>query len=188
MRRSAAGALLLAFSASAVPAQIAPPPSPTPAPTRPSSPSPKSGKPARAPIDFSGTWEIDAAQSQGMSTSMRDAVISIRQNGDRIWIEPVDRSRKFLSSEEIVVDGRLYEKALGRGMKGTVQAAWAKDRKSLWIQTVTKNAEGERVAYQRAQWTLKDPNTWMRRTWTVQQDDNRESILVFRRQKAGTAP
>jgi hypothetical protein len=97
-------------------------------------------------------------------------------------MEPVDHSRKYLSSEEIVVDGRLYEKALGRGMKGTVQAAWAKDRKSLWIQTVQKNAEGERVAYQRAQWTLKDPNTWMRRTWTVQQDNNRESVLVFHRQ------
>jgi len=183
MRRSAAVALLVALSTAALPAQIAPPPSPTPAPTKPPSP-PKGGKPARAPIDFSGTWEIDAAESRGMSTSMRDAVISIRQNGDRIWIEPVDRSRKLLSSEEIVVDGKLYEKALGRGMKGTVQAAWAKDRKSLWIQTVTKNPEGERVAYQRAQWTLKDPNTWMRRTWTVQQDDNRESILVFHRQAA----
>jgi hypothetical protein len=181
MRRFAAGALLV-FSAAALAAQIAPPATPTPAPTKPSSPSGKSARPARAPIDFSGTWEIDPAQSKGLSTSMREAVISIRQNGDRIWMEPVDHSRKYLSSEEIVVDGRLYEKALGRGMKGTVQAAWAKDRKSLWIQTVQKNAEGERVAYQRAQWTLKDPNTWMRRTWTVQQDNNRESVLVFHRQ------
>jgi hypothetical protein len=113
---------------------------------------------------------------------MQGAVISIRQNGDRIWIEPVDRSRQFLSSDEIVADGRLYEKAVGRGMKGTVQAAWAKDRKSLWIQTVTKDEQGTQVAFQRAQWALKDPNTWTRRTWTVQKDQNRESRLVFHRQ------
>ena len=187
MRRFAA-ALLVGLSAAALSAQIAPPPSPTPAPTKPAPTSKKKATPARAPIDFSGTWEIDAAQSQGMSANMREAVISIRQNGDRIWMEPVDRSRKYLSSEEIVVDGRLYEKALGRGMKGTVQAAWAKDRKSLWIQTVTKNGEGERVAYQRAQWTLKDPNTWLRRTWTVQQDNNRESLLVFHRQTTPAQP
>jgi hypothetical protein len=181
MRRPVAGALLFALSA-AVLAQIAPPPSPSPAPTKPSSPSGKAAKPARAPIDFSGTWEIDAAQSDGVSANMQGAVISIRQNGDRIWIEPVDRSRQFLSSDEIVADGRLYEKAVGRGMKGTVQAAWAKDRKSLWIQTVTKDEQGTQVAFQRAQWALKDPNTWTRRTWTVQKDQNRESRLVFHRQ------
>ncbi len=67
-------------------------------------------------------------------------------------------------------------------MKGTVQAAWAKDRKSLWIQTVTKDEQGTKVAFQRAQWVLKDPNTWTRRTWTVQKDQNRESLLVFHRQ------
>ena len=182
MRRGPAGALLFALSAAAAPAQIAPPPTPSPAPTRPASTSPKVGKAAKAPIDFSGTWEIDATQSSGVSTNMHGAVISIRQNGDRIWIEPVDRSRKFLASEEIVVDGRLYEKAVGRGMKGTVQAQWAKDKKSLWIQTVTKDAEGAQVAYQRAEWKLKDPNTWTRRTWTIQQDANRESFLVFHRQ------
>lgn len=180
MRRRALGALLLASAAAAASAQTAPPPTP---PAPPKKPAAAPAKPARAPIDFSGTWELDAAKSAGISTNMEGAVISIRQNGDRVWIEPVDRSRKFLSSEEIVVDGRLYEKALGRGMKGTVQAQWAKDKKSLWIQTVTKNAEGAQVAYQRAQWALPDPNTWTRRTWTVQQDQNRESLLVFRRQK-----
>ena len=180
MRRRVLGALLLAASAVAAPAQIAPPPTPTASPKK---AAPGHAKPARAPIDFSGTWEIDASKSTGVSTNMEGAVLSIRQNGDRIWLEPVDRSRRFLSSDEIVVDGRLYEKAVGRGMKGTVQAQWAKDRKSLWIQTVTKDAEGAQVAYQRAQWALPDPNTWTRRTWTIQQDQNRESFLVFHRQK-----
>ncbi|MGE5415142.1 MAG: hypothetical protein ACM3NW_13265, partial [Syntrophomonadaceae bacterium] len=166
-------------------AQIAPPPTPTVAAKK---AAPGSARPARAPIDFSGTWEIDAVKSTGISTNMQGAVLSIRQNGDRIWLEPVDRSRRFLSSEEIVVDGRLYEKALGRGMKGTVQAQWAKDRKSLWIQTVTKDAEGAQVAYQRAQWALPDPDTWTRRTWTIQQEQSRESFLVFHRQKTPALP
>ncbi len=184
MTRRVFGALLLAAAASAS-AQTAPPSAPTAPPKKPVT---APAKPPRAPIDFSGTWELDAAQSDGISVNMEGAVISIRQNGDRIWIEPVDRSRRYLSSEEIVVDGRLYEKAVGRGMKGTVQAQWAKDRKSLWIQTVTKNDEGAQVAYQRAQWMLKDPNTWTRRTWTVQKDQNRESFLVFHRQKSPAPP
>jgi hypothetical protein len=183
MRRVPAGALLLALWAAALPAQTAPAPKASPAPAGPTAPPPKKPKPARAPIDFSGVWEIDPVQSQGISTSMQGAVISIRQNGDRIWIEPVDQSKRYLSSDEIVVDGRMYEKAVGRGMKGTVQAAWAKDRKSLWIQTVTKNDDGTEVAFQRAQWMLRDPDTWTRRTWTVQKKDNRESLLVFRRRK-----
>ena len=186
MTRRVFGALvLLAVTASSpASAQIAPPPTPSPAAGK------RSSGPAkpRVPLDFSGTWEIDAAESKGISNNMQGAVIAIRQNGDRIWIEPVDRSRKFLSSEEIVVDGRLYEKAVGRGMKGTVQAAWAKDRKSLWIQTVTKGEDGTQVYYQRTEWRLKDPNTWTRGTRTVQKDEVRDSFLVFHRQKLPAQP
>lgn len=184
MRRAPAGVLLLALSAAALAAQTAPPPNPSPAPARPSSPPAGKSKPARAPIDFSGTWEIDPAQSQGISANMRGAVISIRQNGDRIWIEPVEGSKRYLSSDEIVVDGRMYEKAVGRGMKGTVQAAWARDKKSLWIQTVTKDENGTQVYYQRTEWKLRDPNTWTRLTRTVQKNEVRDSFLVFRRQSA----
>lgn len=186
MTRRAFGALvLLAFAAASASAQIAPPPTPSPASGKRSS---GPAKPPRAPIDFSGTWEIDAAKSTGVSANMQGAVIAIRQNGDHIWIEPVDRSRKFLSSEEIVVDGRLYEKAVGRGMKGTVQAQWAKDKKSLWIQTVTKDEEGTQVFYQRTEWRLEEPNTWTRGTRTVQKDGVRDSFLVFHRQTAAPAP
>src|SRR5512143_1733378 len=111
---------------------------------------------------------------------MQKAVLSIRQNGDRLWIEPVEQPRPYLSADEIVVDGKLSEKAVGRGEKGTVQAHWGKDRKSLWIQTVTKSPEGAEVAFQRTQWELKDGGkTWIRKTWTVQKGETRESLLVF---------
>jgi hypothetical protein len=179
-RRTAAGAAALLSAAFAV-GQTAPP---TPAPTA-GAPHGQASKPARPPIDFSGLWDIDLPASKGVSSSMGKAVLSVRQNGDRIWIEPVEQPRPYLSADELVVDGKLYEKAVGRGEKGTVQAAWAKDRKSLWIQTVTRNPEGEQVAYQRSQWQLRDGGkTWTRRTWTVQNDQTRESFLVFRKRGA----
>ena len=185
MRRRAALAFAAgALAAAVLRAQAAPP---TPRPTLPAPPSAKGAKTA-APLDFSGIWDIDLDNSDGISTSMKRAVLSVRQNGSRIWIEPAEQARPYLSADEIVVDGKLYEKAIGRGEKGTVQAQWAKDRKSLWIQTVTTNAEGAEVAFQRSQWSLKDGGkVWTRHTWTVQKGQNRESILVFRK-RPGAAP
>ncbi len=185
MNRRSFGVLAAAglAAASVLRAQAAPP---TPRPTRPAPPPARGAK--AAPIDFSGVWDIDVDASQGLSTSMKKAVLSVRQNGSRIWIEPVEQPRPYLSADEIVVDGKLYEKAVGRGEKGTVQAQWAKDRKSLWIQTVTKSEDGVEVAFQRTQWELKDGGkTWTRRTWTVQKGESRESFLVFRK-RPGVSP
>ena len=182
-RRAAASFAASLLAAAALRAQAAPP---TPRPTLPAPPPAKNSK--TAPLDFSGVWEIDLEKSKGVSTSMKRAVLSIRQNGGRLWIEPIEQPRPYLSAEEIVVDGKLYEKAIGRGDKGTVQAQWATDRKSLWIQTVTSNAEGAEVAFQRSQWTLSEKGTvWTRHTWTIQKGNNRESILVFRK-RPGAPP
>jgi hypothetical protein len=65
-----------------------------------------SPKVAKAPLDFSGVWEIDATESKGVSKNMEKAVISIRQSGDRIWIEPIEQKRQWLVADEIVADGR----------------------------------------------------------------------------------
>jgi hypothetical protein len=178
-RLPAALGLLLAAGTPA--AQIAPPtPPPTAAP-----PASTDAKRQRAPLDFAGVWEIDLAQSKGVSKNMEKAVLSVRQNGDRIWIEPVEQTRPYLTAEEIVVDGRHYEKALGRGLKGDVQAEWGKDKKSLWIQSVTSNDENPRVAFQRSVWELKNGGRlWTRRTWTVQKDESRETFLVFKKREA----
>ena len=186
MRRRAALSFAAAVLAAALArAQAAPP---TPRPTLPAPPPPAKGAKATTPMDFSGIWDIDLANSEGVSTSMKRAVLSVRQNGSRIWIEPVEQPRPYLSADEIVVDGKLYEKAIGRGEKGTVQAQWAKDRKSLWIQTVTTSEEGAEVAFQRSQWTLTDGGkVWTRRTWTIQKGQNRVSLLVFKK-RPGAAP
>jgi len=184
--RSAFPVLLAAAAAGAVAAaQTAPP---TPAPT--AAATPKSGsKGAKAskaaPLDFSGVWEIDAAASKGLTKNMSEAVLSIRQNGDKIWMEPVDRSKRYISSDVIVVDGKLYEKAVGRGMKGTVQAQWGKDKASLWIQSTTGTEEKPNSAMQRAVWRLRDHGkVWTRQTWTVEDGKTRESFLVFRKQES----
>jgi len=172
------GLVLAATTARAQTAEPTPPPT-VPAPT---SAAPKRPK---APLDFAGVWEIDLKESKGVSKNMEKAVLSVRQNGDRLWIEPVEQNRPYLASEEIVVDGRHYEKALGRGMKGDVQAEWGKDKKSLWIQSVTSSEDNPEVAFQRSQWELKDGGkVWTRRTWTVLKGESRESFLVFRKREA----
>ena len=181
--RTAPAAVAAALAAAVLSAQAAPP---TPRPTLPAPPPAKGAK--ASPLDFSGIWEIDLQKSEGVSTSMQRAVLSVRQNGSRLWIEPIEQPRPYLSAEEIVVDGKLYEKAIGRNEKGTVQAQWAKDRKSLWIQTVTTSPEGAEVAFQRSQWSLSDGGkVWTRHTWTVQKGNNRESLLVFNK-RPGAAP
>ncbi|HVQ54384.1 MAG TPA: hypothetical protein VMT25_04350 [Thermoanaerobaculia bacterium] len=165
-----------AFCAAAiVGAQAAPPP------TAPPQPAPKV---AKAPLDFSGVWELDAKESKGVSKNMEKAVISIRQNGDRIWIEPIEQKRPWLVADELVVDGKVYEKAIGGGKKGSVQSQWGKDKKSLWIQTTASTEENPDSGWTRAVWELKDGGkTWTRRTWSFSQAEKRESFLVFRKRK-----
>ena len=152
-----------------------------PAPTVPPKAAPKT---ARAPLDFSGVWEIDLKESKGVSKNMEKAVISIRQNGDRIWIEPIEQRRPWLVADEIIVDGKLYEKAIGGGRKGSVQADWGKEKKSLWIQTAAGTDVNPDSGWTRSVWELRDGGkTWTRRTWTFQKDETRESFLVFRKRK-----
>lgn len=171
----------LALAAGILTAQAAPP---TPPPTA-VKPASDASKHPKAPVDFAGVWDVDLKESKNVSKNMEKAVLSVRQNGDRIWIEPIEQPRPYLASEEIVVDGQHYEKALGRGLKGSVQAEWGKDKKSLWIQSVTSSDKNPQVAFQRSVWMLRDGGkTWTRRTWTVQNGENRESFLVFRKRAA----
>jgi len=102
-----------------------------PAPRR--TPSPRS---SAAPLDFSGFWRLDPAASKNINPMMRDSTLSVTQKGNRIWISPgPDVKRGALLSEEIVVDGRAYEKSLGPAGKGIVTADWAPDGQSLRIES-----------------------------------------------------
>jgi hypothetical protein len=192
VRRRTAGALaaLLFPVALDALAQAAPPPTPPPAATpRAKKPSGAKAKPA-APLDFSGVWVLDGNASKGVSTNMEGAVLSVRQNGNHIWIEPIERKEPLLLSEEIVVDGRKYEKGLGpaKGRKGTLTADWGKDRDSLWLQIEAAGDDGEPVGYQRAIWRLRDKGTvWTRQTRTITKGDVKDSYLVFRRREAKPA-
>jgi hypothetical protein len=177
----AAAALLLASAARAQ----------TPAPSPQASPKPRRARtpgPAKAaPINFSGVWVLDPKASRGVSKNMEDAVLQVRQNGNRIWIEPIEQKGRRLLSEEIVVDGQLYEKAVGAGQKGTVEAAWGKDGTSLWIEAVVGTDENPRAASQRMIWRLRDDGkTWTRQTRTLQADGAKDTFLVFR--KRGKTP
>jgi hypothetical protein len=158
---------------------------PAPTPRSPGSRTPGPHRRAGPPLDFSGVWELDSAESRGVAPSMEGAVISVRQNGNRIWIEPVDARRSDLLADEIVVDGRKYEKNLGRQQKGTVIADWGKDRSSLWLQAVVDLPEGGEAAAQRMVWRLRDGGrVWTRQTWIIEQGKRRETFLVFRKREA----
>jgi len=196
MRRALAALLLAAAGSSAAgaaAAQTAPPPANTQsgAPAKKATPGARASGTPRAkrsgpPVDFSGVWTLDAAASQGVSPAMEGAVLSVRQNGNHIWIEPVEKKRVILA-EEIVVDGRRYEKGVGlsKGRKGTLTADWGNDHDSLWLQVeVAGDNPDEPVGVQRGIWRLRDGGaTWTRQTRTITKADVKDTFLVFRRKK-----
>jgi hypothetical protein len=156
---------------------------PTPGPAKPKS-KPKASS-AKAPLDFTGVWVLDAEASSGVSPQMTNAVLDVRQTGNRIWIEQIGTANRGILSEQIVVDGRKYEKALGAGQVGTLESDWGKDGTSLWLQVVA-GAEGEpSSAVQRMVWRLRDGGkTWTRQSKTIQPDGVRETFLVFRKRSS----
>jgi hypothetical protein len=175
--------LLAAFAASAL-AQEAPAPTPSPKPAR----KPQVGKAPHTPLDFTGTWELDAKASHGVVPAMENAALKVHQNGNRIWIEPLGTALGKLQSEEIVVDGQLYEKKMGRD-KGTVLAKWGTDGTSLWIEAVKATEEDPRAAVQRMVWRLRDfGNTWTRQSWSISGETTKQTFLVFRKRPADWVP
>ena len=141
----------------------------------------------KPPLDFSGTWTLDPKSSVNVSAQMQGAVLSVRQNGDRIWISPVKAEagpRSRILSEEIVADARPYEKALGPAGKGLVTAGWARDGKSLWIEVAAGPPENPGEAIQRSVWRLsEDRQVWVRESVSVSKGHSGRARLVFRRNK-----
>ena len=171
-------ALAIAASMSA-----APTPAPKAAPRRTPAP-PRAGAPGSV-TDFSGVWELDPAQSQGGASNMEGAILEVSQKGDHIWIQPLGRARTTLLAEEVVADGRSYEKGIGEkdGRRGTLTAKWGSDAKSLWLEVTAGTDEEPRAAVQRSVWRLsEDRSTWVRETITLAHGAARRSRLVFRRQ------
>ena len=83
-------------------------------PKKPSTPA-KPAAAGAAPIDFSGIWELDNEASVNVNYHLDGAGLSVTQKGDHIWIQPIKQGKgSGVMGEEIVADGRAYEKALGR--------------------------------------------------------------------------
>ena len=134
----------------------------------------------RPPLDFSGVWVLDENASRGVSPHMRGAVLSVEQNGNHIRILPLGHRDKLLG-DEIVADGRPYEKTLGNG-KGVVTAGWSKDRGSLWLEVTGGTPDKPRAAIQRSVWKLSsDRKTWIRHSVSSSGGEKAEARLVFRR-------
>jgi hypothetical protein len=174
MRRLAGGIAWLLLAALAVRA----------APTaRKSSP-----RPSSPPIDFSGVWVLDPGTSFNVSSSMSGAVLSVTQKGDHIWILPITKAGRptTILGEEVVADGRSYEKALGPAGKGTVTANWAPDGQSLQLEVKAgEESDPNQSAIQRSVWKLStDRNVWVRDSISVSKGAPRTSRLVFRRKTA----
>jgi hypothetical protein len=170
-------------------AQEAPAPTPSPRPAKSGARKGSQHPATKAPLDFSGVWELDAAASQGVVKAMEHAAIRIEQNGNRIWIAPLGAaSTEKLLADQIVVDGQLYEKKLGKD-KGTVLAKWGTDNQSLWIEAVNSTPTDPRAAIQRMVWRLRDfGNTWTRQSWTISGETSKQTLLVFRKRPADWVP
>ena len=139
---------------------------------------------AKPPLDFSGTWKLDARLSVNPSPNMKDAVLIVEQRGNRIRISPGPQpaGRHYLAADEIVADGQAYEKAMGKG-KGILTARWSADGKALEMVLTAGPAEKAPEAVQNSRWTLSaDRSTWVRETRTSSEGKERQSRLVFRRQ------
>jgi hypothetical protein len=188
VRRSGwALAVLGLLVAASLRAQVAAAP-PTPGATRPAG----SAKPAKAPkprLDFTGVWQLDEKASKNVSKHMEGALLSVKQNGNKIWIEPSAEGRAKIMADEIVVDGRPYEKAVGK-QKATVVADWGKDGDpSLWIDTTVASDDNPNAVVKRTIWRLYDfGNTWTRQTGTINGEEKSGSFLVFRKKGATLAP
>ncbi len=157
---------------------LAAPAAPTPAPKK----TPAAASPARPPLNFSGVWEFDRKMSRGVSRNMEEAVLTVTQTGNRIFITPQGKAKETILAEEIVVDGQPYEKALGPAGKGLVTAAWGKDNRSLWIDVAAGTPEEPRAAVQQIKWTLSsDGNVWIRETVSISKFRTGRSRLVFRK-------
>ncbi|MEO8432561.1 MAG: hypothetical protein ABI592_13695 [Acidobacteriota bacterium] len=135
------------------------------------------------PTDFTGVWELDPKASSGGSPNMDKAVLEVTQRKNRIWIQPVEKTRETVIAEEVIVDGQPYEKALGHKNRGTLTAKWGTDAKSLWLEVVAGPEDNPRAAVQRSVWRLsEDRNVWVRETVTLQRGSTKQARLVFRRQ------
>jgi hypothetical protein len=141
---------------------------------------------AGGPTDFSGIWELDGMSSSLPSRHLQNSILEVTQKGPRIWIQPVGKTRDRVLAEEVVVDGRAYEKSLGNQEKGTLTARWGEDGKSVWLEVVAGTDEDPRAGVQRSVWRLsQDRNVWVRETVTTRKGTAQSSRAVFRRQKPG---
>lgn len=141
--------------------------------------------PPANPPNFSGTWNLDEAASANVSPNMKDAVLVVDQKGDHIRVSPAPQGAgKFrLAGDEIVADGRPYEKGVGGG-KGVLTARWSADGKALELELTGEAKDTGKTAVQRSRWTLSsDGSTWVRETRTTGNGKTRVSRLVFRRLK-----
>ena len=151
-------------------------------------PAPKSSTPKpkarseKVPLDFSGVWVLDPDASTNVAPQMAGAVLQVRQNGNRIWIEQIESPERQILSEQIVVDGKKYEKSLGGGLKGTLEAQWGNDGTSLWLQAIAGQEGDPSSAVQRMVWRLRENGKlWTRQTMTIQPSGTKETFLVFRK-------
>jgi len=143
----------------------------------------------KSPPDFTGTWKLDMKASVNVSTNMRDAVLIVEQKGDRIRVSPQKQSagKLALAADEIVADGRPYEKGIGGG-KGILTARWSADGRALEMELTGGPPEDPRQAVQVSRWTVSsDRTTWVRETRTSGNGQTRSSRLVFRREDAAAA-
>jgi hypothetical protein len=131
------------------------------------------GSPA-AKVDFSGSWTLDKAASEGIPPQITGFVLGIKQAGDKIDIQGTitTEAGEETLPDTIVVDGKTndYTPRGPGGLSGTGKrtAKWSSDGKSLDIEEDVKfdSPEGSVSLHSSRHWSLSADG----KTLTITQD------------------
>ncbi len=131
------------------------------------------GRPAEK-VDFSGTWTLDKAASEGIPPQITGFTLGIKQTGDKIDIKgaiTTDAGEETLP-DTIIIDGKSndYIPRGPGGLTGTGKrtAKWSTDGKSLEIEEDVKfdSPEGAVSLHSTRNWSLSADG----KTLTITQD------------------
>ena len=93
---------------------------------------------AAAKADFTGTWKLDVAKSEGLPPAVKGQTMTVKQTGDRVEIATTvttDQGEQEIK-DAYVLDGKEVDhvqKAMGMEGKGKRTANWSADGNGIEV-------------------------------------------------------
>ena len=138
---------------------------------------------ASAKVDFSGTWTLDKANSQGLPPGM-DQLMTVTQAGDKLSLETklitehgeqVVPDSYMLNGKEVEFAPRGPGGATGKGMR---TAKWGEDGNSIDVseKATFDTPEGAVTAQVTRKWTLSPDGKTLKIDMTVDSPNGKQEI------------